>query len=90
MSLLACTPLHHSVIPEWGFCCVTYTDTDELMRHYLINDSYFLKTDLHLIGIMPEREDLEGSLKRRIYHLNRVTLTFLMKLLVYQHTKTQL
>ena len=26
--LLACTPLHHSVIPEWGFCCVTYTDTD--------------------------------------------------------------
>ena len=20
--------VYHSVIPEWGFCCVTYTDTD--------------------------------------------------------------
>ena len=28
MSLLACTPLYHSVIPEWGFCCVIYTDTE--------------------------------------------------------------
>ena len=35
MSLLACTPLFHSVIPEWGFCCVIYTDTDTNVAMFL-------------------------------------------------------
>ena len=56
---------------------------------------YFIMTDLHLFWIIPKRGDLNASLYQWIDHLNRVSLTFFMKLLisvctVYQDTNTQL
>ena len=59
---------------------------NEFRRHCLINDFYFTMTYLHLIRIMPLRGYLDASLYHLIYHLNRVTLVFFMKLLISVRT----
>ena len=47
---------------------------------------YYIITDLHLIWIMPQRGDLNPWRCGWIYHFNRATLAFFMKLLVSAYT----
>ena len=52
--------------------CVFVRSTDQLDIYF------FILPDLHLIVIMPLRINLNARLYRRIYQLNRGTLTFFM------------